>query len=571
MLRRARWQLAIVAIIVGASFWLSQGRPTLQHVQERLSGVTNGDPVPLLPRAQPDEATQPAPDDPVAPAPGKTVRIGLSEPPAAWYLRGSTTGNERFYRRLVAEIAGDKAFVSADLGRAAREFVFQYTELGREPPTDVRDFLVRSSGALAGDTAFQHLRTTSSAEKSLRRAISLLLKDPPDGDGRLVIGIGEVFTPGRKYKRHVGVVATHLPAVIEPLARQVKPSSFWRIRGTLLASYRDLTALVLWPDGRDGKAKLTVDGAKFEVVVPTGETIGSLDVQLTGVGPRGPGKLLQFRAEVGQALPTHYMATLPPDESQINTATDAAKLAFQLLNADRRRHGLPALKWDADLAKIAEDHSRDMRDNHFFSHLSPSTGLHSARLARAGYRSSTSAENLALNVSLAEAESGLMHSLGHRRNILHRRVTHVGLGVVGEERENGQKRWWVTQLFARQVQPLDVAAERRRVMAAITEARKNDGKKALRFDSALDEVAAAAARTAIEGDLNGVTGHALRQARSRGLIRGRLKAWAALTPELDQIALPPMVRDGSARRVGLGLAQKDDTTGATALVLLVAN
>ena len=52
--------------------------------------------------------------------PGDSVEVQLSEPPATWYMRGAGGGNERFYRRLVAELAGEDALYSADLGRAAR-------------------------------------------------------------------------------------------------------------------------------------------------------------------------------------------------------------------------------------------------------------------------------------------------------------------------------------------------------------------------------------------------------------------------------------------------------------------
>ncbi len=570
---KGRWLMAAGAAVLIAvvALWFFRPPNTAQWAEslQELTTESEGAPVPLRPAQPPASPNEPAGDDPAPPAAGNVVTIGLSEPPADWYLRGKTTGNERFYRQLVAKIAGPEAFLSVDLGRAAREFVFQYTELGREPPTDVRDFLIRSSGALAGDTAFQHVRTTSSAEKSLRQAIEALLKDPPDGVGRLVVGVGEVFTPGRKFKRHIGVVATHLPALLEPMPRSVEKGGSWRIRGRLLVPYSELSALALWPDGHADKVALRRDGQNFEVIVAVGDIAGALDVQLVGVGPKGPGKLVQLRAEVGRALPTSYEARLPPDEARVDSASQAERLAFDLLNSDRRRHGLPALQLDRALSVVAQDHSRDMRDNDFFSHRSPTTGLHPARLARAGYRASSSAENLALNVSIHEAEAGLMHSLGHRRNILHRGVTHVGLGVVGEERESGQKRWWVTQLFARPVQPLDAAAERQRVLAAIAKARSQDGLQALRGDAGLDAVADDAAQAATSRDLNGVTGVALKQARSRGLIRGRLRAWAALTPDLDQIALPPMVRDRSAKRVGVGLAQSGDESGAVALILLV--
>lgn len=502
--------------------------------------------------------------------PGQRVEVSLSEPAAQWYMRGATGGNERFYRQLVRDIGGKDAIFSADMGRAAREFVFQYTELGVQPPSDIRDFLVRSSGAIAGDTSFQHVRTTSDTEKSLRRAISAVLRDPPDGVGPVTVGIGELFTPGQRYSRHIGVVATRRPAVLEPVPRKVELDTPWLLKGQLLIPWKGLKALVLRPDGTTEELTPERDGPRFSVVVMSGNRPGPMDVQFVGEGPRGPGKLFQVRAEVGRNLPQRFVTTLPPDETTIDTADKAAAFALSLLNADRARHDLPALLWDDALASVARAHSADMRDNHFFSHRSPSTGLHTERLARSGYRAVASAENLAMNVSIHEAEQGLMHSLGHRRNILDPHLTHVGIGVAGEERGEGHRRWWVTQLFSRPVRDIEPAHEAARLLETINAARADSGRGAVAADANLDLVAETAARAAASGDLQGVTQAALDDARDRGLLHGRLRAWAAMTPELSRLELPGMLREPSVKRLGIGVFQARDPGGAIGLVLLVA-
>ena len=237
--------------------------------------------------------------------------------------------------------------------------------------------------------------------------------------------------PARKISRHIGVVATRLPIALQPLPRRVEPGKPWLLRGRLLVPVRDLEALVMAADGTMGSAEVKVEGSKVEVLVDVGNTIGAVDVQLVGQLPKGPGKLVQVRVEVGRAFPERAIFHLPADESGLRDARYATALAWKLLNDDRRSAGLPALSWDPALAPIAEDHSRDMRDNGFFGHRSPSTGLHSDRLARAGYGAARSAENLALNVSIGEAERGLLASLGHRRNLLGKGFSHGAVGVVG--------------------------------------------------------------------------------------------------------------------------------------------
>src|SRR5207245_1324198 len=96
--------------------------------------------------------------------------------------------------------------------------------------------------------------------------------------------------------------------------------------------------------------------------VPVGARAGTLEVQLVGQGPQGPGKLVQVQVQVGQDPPRSLQTHLPPDESNLKTADDAARAMFALLNADRAQAGLQALQWDAQLAMIARDHSADMRD-----------------------------------------------------------------------------------------------------------------------------------------------------------------------------------------------------------------
>ncbi len=568
----------LVVLAAGAALWWSS-RPPPEPPPSAPDESTRAPATPPPPDAspppapsEPSEPADPGPAPPKAPSTGK-VTITLSEPPASWYGRGEQGDNEAHYRALLRRVGGPGAVFSSELGRAAREMVFQYTELGREPPSDVRDFLIRGSGALAADTTFQHATSASDAATVLERTLRASLAEPLDGDGPLVVGIGEVFVPGKPPTRHIGVVATRLPLALEPTPRTVRPGAALLLRGRLLVPFRDLEVLALGPDGsiREGSVRVR-DGDRLEVLVQAGERLGPLDVQLVGRGPRGPGKLVQVRVQVADgppedALPDHASFELPPDESGLRDARDAAALAWKLLNDDRERHGLPRLSWDPTLAEVAEGHSRDMRDAAFFSHSSPSTGLHADRLARAGYRSTTSAENLALNVSIAEAERGLMHSLGHRRNLLGARFTHGGVGVVGEEREGGGRRWWVTQLFARPVRALDPDAEARRLRDRVDRERGERGLSRLVGTAELDTLAARYAADAARDGVDGLGDRVLEQARAEVLLGRRLRAWTAQASEPDELALPAAAHDGRARRLGVGVAQ-EPSVGRVGVVLL---
>ncbi len=567
---------AVVAFVAALLLWPVAPPPPTQPATDAPETPAADAPQaePAAEAVAPAATREPAFVEGPAPPPvadGARVEIALSEPAATLYGGAVSGDNEQHYRSLLREIAGPDAIFSADLGRAAREFVFAATELGREPTSDIRDFLLRSSGALAGDTTFQHATSGSDAGSVLKRVLRDAISDPIDGDGPLIVGIGEVFVPARKVSRHIGVVATRLPIALQPLPRRVEPGKPWLLRGRLLVPVRDLEALVLAADGTMRGAEVKVDGSKVEVLVDVGDSVGAVDVQLVGQLPKGPGKLVQVRVEVGRPLPDRAVFHLPADESGLRDARDATALAWKLLNDDRRAAGLPALSWDPALAPIAEDHSRDMRDNGFFGHRSPTTGLHSDRLARAGYGAARSAENLALNVSIGEAERGLLASLGHRRNLLGKGFSHGAVGVVGEERPGGGRRWWVTQLFARPMRPIDGRVEAEAFVSAIDAARRKLGLASLQVDPGLVAVAANAAVDAAHGPLKGVGDAALEAARDQRLLGRRLRAWTAQTATLDELEPPPAALLPSAERIGVGMAQDriEGAVGSIGVVVLV--
>ena len=446
---RTAFALALVVVALSVAALLISRRPYgTQHSADSVAAESEA-PAPATQRSAGDapqpaaasatreaEALDPGPQRAQAAA-GASVVVRLSEPPATWYGRGEDGGNELHYRQLLRRVAGPGAVFSPELGRAAREMVFQFTELGREPPSDVRDFLIRGAGAVAADTTFQHATTSSDAGEVLERTLKAATAEPLDGDGPLIVGIGEVFVPGRR-QRHIGVVATRIGVALEPTPRAVDRGGAWLLKGRLLVPYEGLDVIALGADGVLRGGDLKVDGDRLRVSVAAGDTLGPLDVQIVGRGPRGPGKLVQLQVLVVApdqpiALADSMRFELPADESGLRDTKDATALAWQLLLADRAAAGVPALSWDPSLAAVAEAHSREMRDAGFFSHRSPTTGLHGDRLATAGYRAITSAENLALNVSIAESERGLLHSLGHRRNLLGRDYSHGAVGVVGEE------------------------------------------------------------------------------------------------------------------------------------------
>jgi uncharacterized protein YkwD len=134
---------------------------------------------------------------------------------------------------------------------------------------------------------------------------------------------------------------------------------------------------------------------------------------------------LQFRVDDGQPRP------------------DLEAQMLDLVNAERRAHGLKAVQPDPILAELARAHSRDMLARGYFAHVTPEGNDLSDRMqqARIGYLSA--GENLALAPSLYTAHTGLMHSPGHRANILRPQFGRLGIGIL----DSGKHGLMVTQDF----------------------------------------------------------------------------------------------------------------------------
>jgi uncharacterized protein YkwD len=118
---------------------------------------------------------------------------------------------------------------------------------------------------------------------------------------------------------------------------------------------------------------------------------------------------------------------------------------LELVNAERRNHGLGPVQLDTALRAIARDHDDDMLARGFFSHVNPSGEGPADRIERQ-HRSligitgeniwESSGEYASQHSDLAaEIMKAWMNSPGHRENILRKEFTHLGAGVCTAGRE----------------------------------------------------------------------------------------------------------------------------------------
>ena len=116
-------------------------------------------------------------------------------------------------------------------------------------------------------------------------------------------------------------------------------------------------------------------------------------------------------------------------------ASSLERRAFDLINSERRSRGESSLVWDAELSRLARQHSFEMARTGFLGH-SGADGRSMADRARAqgirGWR--VLGENVAYNQGYNDpsgfAVQRWMGSSKHRANILNGQFTRTGIGVA---------------------------------------------------------------------------------------------------------------------------------------------
>jgi uncharacterized YkwD family protein len=131
----------------------------------------------------------------------------------------------------------------------------------------------------------------------------------------------------------------------------------------------------------------------------------------------------------------------PETQQPTQGMSQAVQQVIELTNAERRKNGLSDLQGDTKLSGVAQKKSEDMRQNHYFSHTSPTYGSPFDMMRDFGVTYKTAGENIAQGQQTPEqVVQAWMNSEGHRKNILSKDFTHIGVGYD----QNGHH--W-TQMF----------------------------------------------------------------------------------------------------------------------------
>lgn len=126
------------------------------------------------------------------------------------------------------------------------------------------------------------------------------------------------------------------------------------------------------------------------------------------------------------------------------TMTRDEQAIVDLMNAERKKADLPALRPNEKLFEAARSHTANMARQEVLAHVLENEHP-GDRLRKVGYRASTWGENCAAGQHTPEeAISGWMNSDGHRKNLLGAQYTEIGVGIAVSG--TGTRYW--TQVFA---------------------------------------------------------------------------------------------------------------------------
>lgn len=128
-------------------------------------------------------------------------------------------------------------------------------------------------------------------------------------------------------------------------------------------------------------------------------------------------------------------------ESENTTQSGYAQQVVQLVNAERQKQGLTALKIDTTVQKAAQVRATEQAQS--FSHTRPNGTSCFTALTEQGITYRSAGENIAYGQSTPqEVMNAWMNSEGHRANILSEKFTTIGVGYTVI---NGQSYW--AQMF----------------------------------------------------------------------------------------------------------------------------
>ncbi len=181
-------------------------------------------------------------------------------------------------------------------------------------------------------------------------------------------------------------------------------------------------------------------------------------------------------AIIKKELHFYYTASKAQEESSFPQLE-----MLKLINKERQSLGLPLLKLNLELSRIAQHHCEEIAEFNKLTHISPVYGYNLAERIRVTFPSvKKMAENVGVARYTLSAHQRFMDSPDHRKNILDPEFNEVGIGMVRKAppicyftvdfitRPSAEKQQSTSRFYFEQAPPEDAIPMTREVMAVYT-------------------------------------------------------------------------------------------------------
>ena len=173
--------------------------------------------------------------------------------------------------------------------------------------------------------------------------------------------------------------------------------------------------------GKNEYIRVFAGVGNWYIVQVEGDYVGAVSKQyVKAIYPNSGGSSTGGGSTNGSGNTTTSTSGLTTDELEV----------FNLINEQRTKNGLSALKIDSEVQNVARIKAQDMVNNNYFSHTSPTYGSPFDMLNSFKVSYKTAGENIAGNSSNSAAVTAWMNSSGHKANILNSSFNYTGIGVV---------------------------------------------------------------------------------------------------------------------------------------------
>lgn len=502
---------------------------------------------------------------PKPPQPGKVVdgKFTLGRPPSARFGESPdlTCREDELARTLqdqLEEVAKrNKVPLPRPDGRlcAAAE-AFLGWDPKEQPRDGVKEFVSRAVGLPTPVARYHHVALGTGdarvlSEKLLEPIGNFALNAQAPRYGIAALKTGGYGRSGpTEGSTRIVLLLQDLPYSLDPFPRRLAAGEKAVLSGKILGDYQNPRITLSDVLGRVSTPPQP-PGAAFKAEVSCGDKPGRIAVEIAAERGGSPALVARIPVACGTELPGSVPVVEPdpwpaePDKQERRMLTE--------LNAERTAVGLKALVWDDALAGVARGISESIREGvRRGSYDVPGDVVE--RLKKAGVISPLVLQNPAQARSAGEASEQLISSPGHRANVMNPDVTNAGVGIAPDTGKDGSRSAFVTQLFVKELPPLDPEAVKKQLREAVERKRRDARQPPVTFDATLDGVAEKYARelAQVGGSLPQERKSELTRSLNKGFKTVQVLAGARADP-LDFAEEPEVVSAGKFAGVGVAI------------------